>query len=45
MKKIKMSKFIKTDLESASELEFDNESDPKSQLESDSKSCIFFHLK
>ena len=41
MKKIKMSKFIKTDLESESELEFDNESEPKSQLQSDSESCFF----
>ena len=45
MNKIKMSKFIKTDLQSESELEFDNESQPKSQLESDSESCIFYHPK
>ena len=37
IKKIKMSKFINTDLESESELESDTKSKPKSELESDTE--------
>ena len=37
IKKIKMSKFINTELESESELESDTELDSKSELESDSE--------
>ena len=37
IKKIKMSEFIKTDLEPKPELESDTESKPESELESDTE--------
>ena len=43
IKKINMSKFINTELESESEIECDIELESKSELESDSEQLYFFY--